>query len=169
MKTHPVPEEPLPQNIGPDYATEQQCPTAVVLTFGPHADSQAFFQPALLALAPHVHVDLAVVAVFALVHGIFGNAPPKEAFASFARERVVMVTGRTVAAYQAQLLGRAVVEHDRAGPAAARPGPGPRGVDARAACGDDGRGGCGGGSGGGGGNGGGGGGGGGGVVKFLLL
>lgn len=72
---------------------------AAALTFGPHADGQAFFQPTLLAFAPHVHVDLAVVAVLALVHRVFGDTPPEEAFASFARERVVMVPGRPVAAH----------------------------------------------------------------------
>lgn len=62
------------------------------LTFGPHADGQAFLQPAFLALAPHVHVDLAVVAVLALVHRVLGDAPPEEALAPLAGERVVMVT-----------------------------------------------------------------------------
>jgi len=82
-----------------------------ILTFGPHADGQAFFQPALLALAPHVHVDLAVVAVLALVHGVLGDAPPEEPLAPFARERIVVVTGRPVAANQAQLFGGSVVQH----------------------------------------------------------
>lgn len=83
----------------------------IMLTFGPHANSKTFFQPTLLALPPHVHVDLAIVAVLALVHRIFGNTPPKESFASFACERVVMVTGRSITAHQAQLFGRSVVQH----------------------------------------------------------
>lgn len=72
----------------------------MTLTFGPHADGETFFQSTLLTFSPHVHVDLAVVAVLALVHCVFGNAPPEESFASFAREGVVMVTGRPVAAHQ---------------------------------------------------------------------
>lgn len=49
-----------------------------VLTFGPHADREALFQSALLALSPHVHVYVAAIAVFALVDGILRYAAPEE-------------------------------------------------------------------------------------------
>lgn len=97
-----------------------------MLTFRPHADGEAFFQPTLLAFPPHVHVDFAVVAVLALVHGVLGDAPPEEPLAPFACERVVMVTGRPVAAHQAKLFGGSVVEHVAAN---AAPGARCRGVD----------------------------------------
>ena len=48
------------------------------LTLWPHSDRQALFQAALLAFPPHVHVDLATVAVLALVHCVFRYAPPEE-------------------------------------------------------------------------------------------
>lgn len=82
-----------------------------MLTFGPHANGQTFFQPALLTLAPHVHVDLAVVAVLALVYGVLGDAPPEEPLTPLTRERIVMVTGRPVAAHQAKLFRGSVVQH----------------------------------------------------------
>lgn len=50
-----------------------------LLTFWPHSNAEALFEPALLALAPHVHINLAVVAVFALIDRIFGDAAPEEA------------------------------------------------------------------------------------------
>lgn len=82
-----------------------------MLTFGPHANGKTFFQSTLLALSPHVHVDFAVVAILALVHCVFGNAPPEETFASFTRESVIMVTGRPIAAHQAQFFGRSIVQY----------------------------------------------------------
>lgn len=89
------------------------------LTFGPHTDGQALFQPAFLALASHVHVDLAVVAVLTLVNGIFGDASPEEPLAPFARECIVMVTGRPITAHQTQLFGRPVTEDTASGRARA--------------------------------------------------
>jgi hypothetical protein len=71
---------------------------------GPHADVEALLEPALLALAPHVHVDLAVVAVLALVHRVLGDAAPEEALAALASEGVVVVAGGPVPAYEAELL-----------------------------------------------------------------
>lgn len=44
-----------------------------------HAHAEALLQAALLALAPHVHVNLTVVAVFALVDGVLRDAAPEEA------------------------------------------------------------------------------------------
>lgn len=48
------------------------------LTFWPHADREALFESALLALAPHVHVDVATIAVLALVDGVLSYTPPEE-------------------------------------------------------------------------------------------
>lgn len=70
----------------------------------PHADGQALLQPALLALAPHVHVHLAGPPKLAAIVRILGHAAPKEALAALAGERVVMIAGGSVAADQAQLL-----------------------------------------------------------------
>ena len=73
-------------------------------TFGPHPDAEALFQPALLALSPHVHVYLAVVAVLALVNRVLRYAASEEALASLAREGVVVVARGAVAAHEAQFL-----------------------------------------------------------------
>ena len=47
-------------------------------TLGPHTHTEALLKTALLALTPHVHVNLAVVAVFALVHRVLCDAAPEE-------------------------------------------------------------------------------------------
>lgn len=47
-------------------------------TLGPHADSEALFQPAFLTFPPHIHVHFARVPEFAYIHRIFGHAPPEE-------------------------------------------------------------------------------------------
>lgn len=65
--------------------------------FGSHAHMKTFFQSALLAFAPHIHVDLAIVAVLALINGIFGDTSPEESFASLAREGIVMITRGSIA------------------------------------------------------------------------
>ena len=65
------------------------------LTFRPHADRKTFLEPAFLTFPPHVHVNLTVVAVFALVNCIFGDTPTEETFTSFTCQRVVMVTEKT--------------------------------------------------------------------------
>lgn len=36
--------------------------------FGSHSDPEALTQTALLTLAPHVHIDVAIVAILASVH-----------------------------------------------------------------------------------------------------
>lgn len=46
---------------------------------GSHANVQALLQPALLALASHVHVHLALLAELARVDGVLGDAAPEEA------------------------------------------------------------------------------------------
>lgn len=53
------------------------------LTFRPHANRQALLQSALLALSPHVHVNVAAIAVLALVHCIFRYTPPEESCQKF--------------------------------------------------------------------------------------
>lgn len=73
------------------------------LTFRPHADAEALLEPTLLALAPHVHVDLAVGAVLALVDSVLGDAASEEALAALAGQRVVVVAGRSVPTHQTQL------------------------------------------------------------------
>ena len=47
--------------------------------FGSHADPETLAQSALLTLASHVHVDVAIVAVFAGVHRVFRNRSSEEA------------------------------------------------------------------------------------------
>ena len=100
------------------------------LTFGSHADRQALLEAALLTFPPHVHVDLAAVAVLALVDGVLRDAATEETcrtdesalvsassrgrgpssasasltFASFAGESVVVVARSSIAAHQTQLL-----------------------------------------------------------------
>ena len=56
------------------------------LTFGPHADREALFQSALLALSPHVHVNVAAIAVFALVDCILRYTPAEESY-QFGKEK----------------------------------------------------------------------------------
>ena len=51
-----------------------------LLTFWPHADREALFESTLLAFAPHVHVNVATIAVLALVDGILRYTPPEESF-----------------------------------------------------------------------------------------
>lgn len=46
---------------------------------GSHAHGEALLEAALLTLSPHVHVNLTVVAVFALVNGVLRDAAPEEA------------------------------------------------------------------------------------------
>jgi len=58
---------------------ESRIITINLLTFWPHSNAEAFFEPTLLTLASHVHINLAVVAVLALVDCIFGDAAPEEA------------------------------------------------------------------------------------------
>lgn len=73
-------------------------------TFRPHANRQTLLQSALLALAAHIHVDLAVVAVLALIHCVPGDASSEEALATFTRKGIIMITRRTIATYKAQFL-----------------------------------------------------------------
>lgn len=72
--------------------------------FGPHAHRQALLQPALLTLAPHVHVDLAIVPIFTLVHRVLRDASPEKSLAALAGQGVVVVAGRPIAADEAELL-----------------------------------------------------------------
>lgn len=70
--------------------------------FRSHADRQALLQSALLALAAHIHIDLAAIAILALVYGVPSDATSKETFAAFTRQGIVVVTGRTITAYKTQ-------------------------------------------------------------------
>ena len=71
---------------------------------GPHADGVTLFESAGLALAPHVHVDLTVIAVLAHVLGALAlsDGAPEEAFAAFAGQRVVVIAGGAVTADEAE-------------------------------------------------------------------
>ena len=95
-------------------------------TLRPHADLVALFKTALLALAPHVHVDLTVVPVLAGVVGTFGDGSSEEALASLAGEGVVVIARGPVPAHQTQLLtgpgGGALLVL----PVVLAPGPAPR-------------------------------------------
>ena len=48
-------------------------------TFWPHPDTQTLFETTLLTFSPHVHVNLTIIAIFALINSILGNATPEEA------------------------------------------------------------------------------------------
>ena len=49
--------------------------------------------PARLAFSPHVHVNFTSISrIFASISLVFGDGPPKKAFAAFASQRVVVVT-----------------------------------------------------------------------------
>ena len=79
-----------------------------LLTFFSHADLAAFFESARLAFPshPHVHLEHALPLGFASVRllGSSRDGSSEEAFASFAREGVVVVAGSPISADQAQLL-----------------------------------------------------------------
>lgn len=69
-----------------------------------HADCQALFEPALLALATHVHVDFAGLTILALINRVLRYAAPEEALAALAREGVVVIARGPIAADEAQFL-----------------------------------------------------------------
>jgi hypothetical protein len=48
------------------------------LTLGPHAYAEALLEPTLLAFPSHVHINLAVVTIFALVYCILRYASPEK-------------------------------------------------------------------------------------------
>ncbi len=75
---------------------------------GPHADGVTLFESAGLALPPHVHVDLTVVAVLAQILGALAlsDAAPEEAFAALAGQGVVVVAGGPVATDKAEFFLR---------------------------------------------------------------
>nr|CAD7453828.1 unnamed protein product [Timema tahoe] len=52
----------------------------LVLTLGPHADAEALLEPTLLTFPPHVHVNLTVVTILALVHRVLRYAAPEETY-----------------------------------------------------------------------------------------
>lgn len=77
------------------------------LTLLEHARLPALSQPALLALASHVQVHLAVAIVLAGVLGALDDAASEEALAALAAQHVVVETRGLVAAHAAHL----VAEH----------------------------------------------------------
>lgn len=50
-----------------------------LLTFWPHSNTKAFLETTLLTFSPHIHINLTVIAIFALVHSILGDAASKKA------------------------------------------------------------------------------------------
>lgn len=50
------------------------------LTFWPHAHAETLLEPALLAFPPHVHVNLTVVPILALVHRVLRYASPEKTY-----------------------------------------------------------------------------------------
>lgn len=77
------------------------------LTLLEHARLPALAQPALLALASHVQVHLAVAVVLAGVLGALDDAASEEALAALAAQHVVVEARGLVAAHAAHL----VAEH----------------------------------------------------------
>ena len=56
-----------------------ECKKEIIqLTFGSHSDGETFLQTTLLAFSPHIHIDLAVLAIFTHVHNVLSHAPPEE-------------------------------------------------------------------------------------------
>lgn len=68
----------------------------LVLTLRPHTDRETLLETTLLALPPHVHVDLTVIAILALVYGVLGDATSKEPLTAFACQRVVVITEKVI-------------------------------------------------------------------------
>ena len=64
------------------------------LTLSPHANPRTLVQSAALALPPHVHVDIAVPAVLAVVDGLARDRSTEKSLATLAGERVVVIAGR---------------------------------------------------------------------------
>ena len=63
--------------------------------------------PARLAFSPHVHVNFTSISrIFASISLVFGDGPPKKAFAAFASQRVVVVTRGPVATDQTKVFLR---------------------------------------------------------------
>lgn len=76
------------------------------LTLLPHARLLALAQPALLALAAHVHVHLTLAAVLADVLGTLDDAAAEEALAAFAAQHVVVEAGGLVATHAAHFISQ---------------------------------------------------------------
>lgn len=76
------------------------------LTLLQHARLPALAQPALLALASHVQVHLAVAVVLAGVLGALDDAAPEEALAALAAQHVVVEPRGLVAAHAAHLVAQ---------------------------------------------------------------
>ena len=63
--------------------------------------------PARLAFSPHVHVNFTSISrIFASISLVFGDGPPKKAFAAFASQRVVVVTRGSVPTDQTKVFLR---------------------------------------------------------------
>lgn len=76
------------------------------LTLLPHSCLLALAQPAFLALAPHVHVHLALAAVLADVLRTLDDAAAEEALAAFAAQHVVVEAGGFVPTHTAHLIAQ---------------------------------------------------------------
>lgn len=74
------------------------------LTLLKHASFATLAQAALLALAAHVHVHFAAVAVLAGVLRAFDHAAAEEALAALAAQHVVVEPGGLVAAHAAHFV-----------------------------------------------------------------
>ena len=86
--------------------------TLRTLTLLQHARLSALAEPALLALAPHVHVHLAAAAALAGVLRALDDAAAEEALAALAAQHVVVEARRLVPAHAAHL----VAQHLGGGP-----------------------------------------------------
>ena len=69
-----------------------------VYTFSPHADLDAFFEAAILALVTMMLIDRAVTTAAARVSQISTDRPLEEALAAFARQHAVVLPGAFISA-----------------------------------------------------------------------
>lgn len=76
------------------------------LTLLPHARLLALAQPALLALAAHIHVHLTLAAILADVLGTLDDAAAEEALAAFAAQHVVVEAWSLVATHAAHFISQ---------------------------------------------------------------
>lgn len=76
------------------------------LTLLPHAGLLALAQPALLTLAAHVHVHLALAAVLADVLRALDDAAAEETLAALAAQHVVVEAGGLVPTHAAHFISQ---------------------------------------------------------------
>lgn len=97
-----------PTGHPPTPAPSSQRPPAPLpaLTLLPHACLLALAQPALLALAPHIHVHLTLAAILADVLGALDDTAAEEALAAFTAQHVVVEARGLVPTHTADFISQ---------------------------------------------------------------